>query len=101
MDDVPARPVRGGPGRWRRTEIYGLLAVCSASKVNVAVVAEFWKPLPELSGKSQEKHRLSVAPEATLRSPASAPWAVSPNAAPSRGPLYSVAPGAAQVPAWI
>ena len=42
MGEAPARPMTGEPGRWRSRVSYGLLAVCSAAKVNVAVVVAFW-----------------------------------------------------------
>ena len=49
---------------------YGLLAVCSASKVNVAVVAADWYPLPVASGRFTRKHSVSAVFTAIERSPA-------------------------------
>lgn len=59
---------------------YGLLTVCSASKVNVAVVVAFWNALPVLSGSITLKHSVSEAAAASSRSPPCAPCALEPSA---------------------
>jgi hypothetical protein len=59
------------------------LAVCSAVKVNVAVVAAFSNASPVAVGRLTLKHRVSAAAGARLRSPGWAPWALSPMSAPA------------------
>src|SRR2546427_99191 len=73
---------------------YGLLAVCSALNVNVAVVAAPAGPVAD-DGKLTLKHNVSLAAAASVRSPDCAPWVESPTNLPfveSRSPLYSCVP---------
>src|SRR5205085_2658980 len=61
---------------------YGLLAVCSASKVNVAAELTPCMTLPVDSGRLTRRQSTSLVPAARFRSPAWAPWAELPTAAP-------------------
>src|SRR5947207_8366223 len=61
-DDHPWTPAR-------ETTSYGLLAVCSASKVKVASEVAPWRVFPAVSGRLTRKHRTSLAPPASDRSP--------------------------------
>ena len=68
----------------REFEGYGLLAVCSASNVNVAAEVMPCSAFPVVRGRLTRKHSTSLAPAARFRSPAWAPWAELPSAAPLR-----------------
>jgi len=54
----------------RPAGITGLFLVCSAAKVNVAVVVAFWNVSPLANGKSALKQRVSFVPVFRVRSPA-------------------------------
>jgi len=55
------------------TSRYGLLAVCSASKVKVVVVAAPWNVLPVESARLARKQSVSELEAFSVRSPACAP----------------------------
>ena len=87
------RIVRLGPGAapagWRaqaacsRRAGYGLLTVCSASKVNATTDVSALEGVSASSGSVTRKHSTSLSPPARKRSPAFWPWTALPNAAPS------------------